>query len=270
MSVDFVVPQWGQCTADQVLRNLRPADQAHTARIDLKSSTWCDPAGLVAIAAFAEAQSLAGRWVELARPSDLGRANYLTRMHLGRVLDELGCYHNLKAVRETAGLELLELRRFEGEDGAADLAALVYNKTEGDRVVADALYRSLGEIGGNVSQHSGRPHGYMAAIMTYGGRRIEFAVADAGSGLTANLARVGSTGDAHSLEMVLDHGVSSTGELGRGNGIRDTRRLVTGLNGQVSMITRGAGRIVQRNGAIVLSGQLPFPGTLLQGSLDCR
>jgi glucose-6-phosphate-specific signal transduction histidine kinase len=164
----------------------------------------------------------------------------------------------------------LELRRFDGEDGATALAAMVFERTAGSPHVADTLHRSLAEIGENVWQHSGQPHGYMAAVLTYGGRRIQFAVADAGRGLTHNLQRFGSTSDDESLEMALQGGVSSAGEPARGTGIRDTRQLVTALQGDLTMITRTAGRIVTAKSTRVIASPLaPFPGTLLQGSLVC-
>lgn len=269
MYIDFVVPRWGRCGASDTLSNLRPADDPELARIDLRASQWCEPAGLVAIAAFAEAQMLLGRSVQLFGPADFNKANYLTRMHLDEVLGDLGCRHDLTPVRKTEGLALLELRRFEGEAGAAALAELVYEQTAARPDVAGALHKSLSEIGGNVSQHSGSPHGYMAAVKTDQGRRIEFAVADAGRGLTANLAPFGAVSDARSLEMVLEEGISSTGQRGRGNGIPDTRRLVTALGGHVHMITGDAGRTASRTWSSRSQGRLPFPGTLLQGSLLC-
>ena len=270
MRLDLVVPPGGSCTEEQLLRSLRPSREEHRAHIDLTESGWCDPAGLVAVAAFAEAQHLAGRWVNLVSPAMGSRSRYLARMRLGQALDAMGCDHNLPPVREKEGLELLEFRRFEGETGAEALAQLVYEKTEKNPAVSAALFRSLCEIGGNVSEHSGRPHGYMAAVSTHDGTRVQFAVADAGSGLTANLARVGSTGDAHSLQMVLEgSGTSSTGDVGRGKGIPDTRELVTSLSGHVSMITRTAARFAYRSTSSQLVGPYGFPGTILQGTLLC-
>lgn len=176
MYVDLVVRRGGKCSAERLLANLCLAVDPAVAKIDLTYSTWCEPAGLVAVAAFAEEQRILGRAVQVMAPRDPNQVNYLARMHLGQVLDELGCEHSITPVRESQDVELLELQRFEGEDGAADLAGLVYEKTAADPAVAAALHKSIGEIGGNVSQHSGKTIGYVAAASTYRRRRIEFAV----------------------------------------------------------------------------------------------
>jgi hypothetical protein len=266
---DLVIPRWGKCAAGQMLTALRPAQDPALAVIDLSGTSWVEPVGLVGVAAFAEAQVALNRTVSLIGPSDWNIANYVARMHLGQVIDDLGGTHDLNPVNERDAPDLLELQRFEGEDGATQLAALVFDKTVNDEPVAQALYQSICEIGANVPQHSGRPHGYIAAATTYRGKKIQFAVGDAGTGLTTRLSAVGSTGDADSLEMVLEHGVSSTGQPGRGRGIQETRRLVTSLKGSVHMVSGTASRTVVASTSTSTSKNIPFPGTLLQGSLEC-
>jgi hypothetical protein len=269
---DYVVSRWGRCDAESLLANFRPASESGTALIDLRDATWVEPIGLVAIASYASAQAEGGREVYLAGPRDFHVANYLSRMRLGLAIEELGGEHDLNPVREQDQADtLLELRRFEDETGAEELAALVYERVvapSGD-AVAGALHKSICEIGSNVPQHSGESFGFMAAQVTHGGHKIQFAVGDCGQGMTASLAPLGARTDEDALRMALEEGVTSTGQAGRGQGIRETRRLVNGLGGSVAMITGRARRTVWTTVARRTTASAFFPGTLLQGEVPC-
>ncbi len=270
MLYDLVVPRWGKCVAGQMLRLLHTAADPAVALIDLRESVWVEPVGLVGIAAFAEAAAAAGRTPRLIGPKHLNYANYLTRMHLGVVMEALGGEHDLNPVREREMDDLLVLQRFDGSEGADALARLAWERTAGVEAVANALYQAIVEVGANVPEHSGCTGGYAAAASTYDGRRFQFAVGDAGHGLHATLAPVGSAHHADALEMVLERGMTRTGPSGVGRppgGIQTTRNLVTGLHGEVHAVTGTAARTSWAGGSSTSSGVRPFVGTLLQGTL---
>lgn len=270
-ALDFVVPQHAKCNSDGLLGCLKAATNPEVALIDLSGATWFDPIALVAVAAFIERASKSGRGVDVVGPLNWAVANYLSRMRLGRVIEDHGGSHDLNPVHETdLGSALLELQSFEGETGVDLLASMVFDKLNGnDPQTAHALYTSIVEIGANVPQHSGLVSGYMAAQSTYGGSRIHFAVGDAGHGLYATLRDLGATSEAQALELVLEQGVTSTRQAGRGIGIRETRRLAVRTGGLVHMISGNASRTAREGGSTSRLGRYAFPGTLLQGLLLC-
>jgi hypothetical protein len=189
-------------------------------------------------------------------------------MGAAEILDELGVGYDLGSADGGEVLYSVELRRVDNEVSASDVAALVHDSAPVSGRAARALYVSLAEIGANVPEHSGRPHGYVAVATVDDGRHIEFAVGDAGWGLTANLRALGSRSDADSLSMVFNGGVSSTGTPGRGQGIPETRRLVTACGGSVCIVSGAAARVVSPGESRALLGQLAFPGTVVQGVLE--
>lgn len=270
-TLDFVVPRHSKCNADGLAGCLRAAGDPKVALIDLSEATWVEPIALVAVAAFVERAVKSGREVHVVGPSDWGVANYLSRMRLGLVVEDHGGIHNLNSVHEMdLGRELLELQRFEGEAGVQLLAGMVFDKMIGsDLQTAQALYASIVEIGANVPQHSGLASGYMAAQSTHGGTCIHFAVGDAGDGLYMTLRDFGATSEAHALELVLERGVSRTGEPGRGVGIPETRRLAVQTGGLVHMVSGDASRTARSGRSISRTSRHAFPGTLLQGKLLC-
>lgn len=266
--VDFVIQRGGSCGAGSIGGCLRAAADASVLHVDLSNGRWFEPLGIAAIAALAEHSVSAGRELVLTGPRDWSVANYLSRMRLGRLIEDLGGEHDLNSVREQElGDALLELHRFDGELGVERLAELVFNQlAPTDPDAAQALHTSIVEIGANVPQHSGAAGGYMAAQAFRDGR-VQFAVADSGLGLFATLRHVGATSDENALELVLERGVSRTGEVGRGRGIREARRLSTEASGSVHMVSGLASRTAFRRTSSTHSSSYPYPGTLFQGTL---
>jgi len=61
---------------------------------------WLEPRHLTSAAAVVYRRRAGGERVRLHRPVDADRSNYASRMHLGRVFDEMGADHDLRPVRE--------------------------------------------------------------------------------------------------------------------------------------------------------------------------
>jgi hypothetical protein len=246
-----------------------PAGQC---RIDLRAATFVEPLELVEIAARAEFHRRRGDRVEVLAPDDPSVANYLARMRLGWALTELGVGHDLPYVRERdlAG-QLLELTYFESTIRSDELAAMVYHRMAAESPAsAAALYTSLCEVGQNVPEHAEVPGGWAAAQATRRHGSVYFAVADSGIGMRRSLAARGARDDAEALEMAMDRGLSRFATAGHGNGLVETCRLVTARHGRVQMVSGGAVRIVSRASRRTSEPAVPFPGTLLQGSVPYR
>jgi hypothetical protein len=91
--------------------------------VDLSAATFVEPAGLVAIAALIDRAVRQGKAVTFVRPDDYGVRNYLSRMHLGDFLDNLGVPHDLPTVNEAPLQDtLLELRPFSTQSDGEALA----------------------------------------------------------------------------------------------------------------------------------------------------
>jgi hypothetical protein len=246
-----------------------PAGQC---RIDLRAAQFVEPLGLVEIVARAESHRRRGDVVEVLAPDDPGIAHYLARMRLGWALTELGVQHDLPYVRERdlAG-QLLELTYFESTLRSDELAAMVYHRVAQESPAsAAALYTSLCEVGQNVPEHAEVPGGWAAAKATRRQGSVHFAVADSGIGMWQSLAARGARDDAEALEMAMDRGLSRFGTAGHGNGLVETCRLVTARHGRVQMMSGGAVRTVSRTWRRASEAPVPFPGTLLHGSLHYR
>lgn len=85
----------GTCGAPGFINHLRPRASPHLIHIDLSAMTFCEPIGLVGIAAFAERALRDDDRVVVTIPDDPNVANYLSRMRLGAVLAALGAEHAL-------------------------------------------------------------------------------------------------------------------------------------------------------------------------------
>jgi hypothetical protein len=261
--LDVTVPAGGRLNAGQLHLSLRASRDPAVLRLDLRAAAWVEPIGLVMLAALAERQAAEGERVSLRGPASPNIARYLARMRLGTVLDALGQEHDLPPVREWDTGELVELRRFSGEDEPDELGKMVFAKTSADLRVARALHQSIAELGTNVPEHAGVRHGYVAAQTTYNGTVVQFAVGDAGVGVAAGFASKPT--DAQALQDVLT-GVSRRPERGRGRGLAKTQKLVIGLGGSLHMLSGTAHRTHAGHGRTYGGATSLYPGTLLQGT----
>lgn len=166
-------------------------------------------------------------------------ARYLSRMHVGSVLEALGVEHDLPAVRERdRGDSLVELTRFEGSRGAGQLARLVHGSVEPlDLAAAAALHDGVSEAGENVVRHAHRRRGFVAAQKWYGGAQLHFAVGDSGVGVRRTLSPFGARTDAGALEMALRRGVTETPGDSGGVGLSDVLAHVSSLGGSLHLVS---------------------------------
>ncbi len=236
-------------------------------RIDLTWMRFCEPLGLVAIAAFAENAIRRGERVVVQGPSDTNVANYLSRMRLGTVLAALGAEHNLPSVREhDVGDALFELTTFDGARGAGALARAVHAIVEPyDLEAANALHDGVCEAGQNVAHHSGQSRGFLAAQRTHHGSRLYFAVSDSGDGLLATLRTRGAVDDVDALDRALKPGVTRTDDLSRGNGLSDMVDQVRDLRGAMHLMSGSAIVTAVGHRRSYASSAGTFQGTVVQG-----
>ncbi|SDQ10256.1 ATP-binding protein [Quadrisphaera sp. DSM 44207] len=267
----------GPLGSDGLLSCLRPRACPERTLIDLTRMAHCEPLGLVAVAALADAAAAEGP-VVLRAPVDPSVARYLARMRLGRVLDDAGVEHDLPVVREHPLDDVLvELRRFEGPRGAEEVAAMVHRAVEAvDPVAAAALHDGVVEAADNVPRHARRCHGYVAAQKRDQGRSLLFAVGDSGVGVLQTLRRWGALDAAQALEMAVREGVSETPEETGGTGLSSVVKHLSSLGGHLHLVSGDAALSVASGQRRSARGPVPFPGTLLQGlvrragDLPCR
>jgi len=263
---DLVVS--GSC-GEHFLAHLQPQSVSWAVTIDLSQMTFCQPAGLVGLAAFAQHAVRHGHRCRVLSPDSADVARYLSRMHVGEILDSLGVENTLMPVREhMLGDALLELRFFEGARGADNLAQLIYRTVEPafGSVSAAVLHNGVAEAGQNVAQHSGQMQGFLAAQRTHQGRRLWFAVSDSGVGLRERLAAQGAGDDEHGIRLALKAGVSSIDDPGRGNGLSDMRQQLSSLGGYLQVVSGKANAVAGRQ-LRMRTGTRPFPGTIVQGEI---
>lgn len=240
--------------------------------IDLRAVNWTEPAGLVLIASTVEAAREAGRAVHVHRPHNEDQQRYLSRMGLADVLDQMGVDADLPSVirRNTRGPnDLLELRRFDEEDRADKLAALLFELVEQDDPnLAPSLHDAVAEMAGNAATHSTKGHGFLAAQTTHGGEKVHFAVADSGVGVWQNLGAFGLENEGAALNAVLSPEGLSSREAGGGRGIPITRRLVTERQGELYLTSIGV-TAKARADRLTQQTHSPIPGVLVAGSMAC-
>ena len=264
---------------------LRPPTMGHLACrregaehvLDLSGCRWVDPAHLVGVAAVAARHAGAGARLRVVGPSRADQRRYAARMHLGRVLDELGVAHDLVDVVPEADrvLDLLEVRRVTTEADALALARLVHGRTAaGDPVAAEALFTGVAELAANVADHAQAP-GYVAAQVLPAAGCVRFAVADGGLGLRRTLAGRGARGSRHALHLALD-GTSRLADPTRGVGLVTVVHEVGRLRGSLFLASgtatvrasgsAAAGRAVRADSAL----RSPFGGTLVEAVVGVR
>ena len=235
--------------------------------LDLSGRTFFDPADLVRLAVLSEDAVIAGRGVEFIAPGDPDVARYLARMRVGEHLDRLGVRHQLPAVRaRDLGNRLVELHRFDQEAGLERLLDALVETYVTDRLqLVQPLYAALAEIAGNVVDHSGREHGYVA-LQRYTSRpRVEFAVGDSGIGLRARLSQTLPVADDRTAIMLAAQThVTTTGQPGRGRGIGEVIGI-TGTHGGTVTLASGRARGAFTRGDLrprLEDHTPPQPGTL--------
>lgn len=264
--VDIAVNTSGVLTYDELGGHLRPAG-AGSVEIDLSGLKFIDPAGLVSLAVVAERATLLGLPVRFRKPAGGDVANYLKRMRLGDQLEALDVAHDLPQVQERRlGHRLVELRRFDGEEGLDTVAAtLVQTYVDDHPELIQPLYAALDEMARNVLEHSTRSHGYVA-LQRYDHRGdISFAVGDSGIGLRRRLAEaVPVPDDRTAVVRAAQVHVTSIGRPGRGRGISRVIGITGEHRGSVTLISGTASGTFRHGHLDPRLTEFPasYPGTL--------
>lgn len=266
----------GSANFSGVLSAVQAVPPTGPVEIDFTAATFIEPSGIAAAASLIDMLVRDGRQVTFREPSDPGVRNYLSRMKVGQFLDTFNVPHSLPTVHANPlASDLLELTQFNSSGtGAGDLlGALVQGKLEQsnvDPMVIDGLYGAISELVGNVEFHAGVPFGYLAAQTTHQGTRIKFAIADCGKGMKASLEeQYHPVDDANAIALAVQSNVSSTGEVGRGQGLPDVVANATGLQGTVFLASGNASTNYFANSSQATRRAVSFPGTLLQVELPC-
>lgn len=251
--------------------SLRDSTGARTALLDLSNATFIDPAGLVLIATTAARCVESGMRVSVTPPVNPSVCNYLDRMDLVRVLDDIGTNLDLRAVRRfKLGDRILTLRRIEGDDAADDLAEQVFRIfRHGSLHTARVLYDAIQEVAQNVLDHSGVGHGYIA-LQQYrsaaGTSEVAFAIGDAGIGLRASLStRYRVHSDARAIRLAVRRGVTSVpDDPSRGVGLSSVVAVTGRHTGSVRLWSDAASSVF-RGGTEVqaVERDVPYPGTMI-------
>jgi hypothetical protein len=250
-----------------------------TARIDLARVSFVDACALTGLACFIASAAQDGLPVDLVLPEEPNVRSWLSRMHLGDVIDafEVRVEGTLERVPERDRRDtLIELERFQDAHGSDRLAAFIWDRLEGgaDAEVVNQLFEATGELGLNVVEHAGSPAGGFIAAQRYKAgtpeERIVVAVGDAGIGIRDSLrTRYGDMTDGDAIRRAIQWNVSSIADEGRGQGLPGVVDGVKGLGGTVWIRSGAAARTVTR-GQAQTSGVSRLQGTIVGARLPCR
>ena len=250
------------------------------AEIDLSRVSFVDAYALTGLACFVASADRDGLPVELVLPEHPDVRSWLSRMHLGAVIDTFGVHvvgGVLPRVAERDRRDtLIELQRFHDSYGSDRLASFIWERLEGgaDGEVVNQLFEAAGELGQNVVEHAGSPVGGFVAAQRYKAgapeERIIVAVGDAGIGIRESLRpRYGDMTDRQAITQAIRWNVSRVLEQGRGQGLPGVVDGVRGLGGVVWIRSGAASRtITPRRAATVDVYRLQ--GTIVGARLPCR
>lgn len=262
----------GTCGAGNFLRNLTPQGTSGQITVNLSDLKFCEPFGLVSIAAVAQDAILKGTRVHVVPPSIPKVARYLSRMHLGRTLREMGVDHDLPDdINEQDIDTLIELHTFEGAVGVTRLAEHLFQAVKpASPETAGALHTGISEAGGNVIEHSGAVVGFAAAQRTHHQKTLLFAVSDPGVGLLETLRSQGADSDSRALQLALTEGVTRTSDRHRGLGLSSLANHAGQLKGHLHLMSGNASMRASETwrSQPSVSGGVTFPGTAIQGWLE--
>jgi len=212
--------------------------QADRPRLDMSGAKWVGPAQMVSLAAYAQMLSFQGYAPVFVPPEDMGVANYMSRMGVRYVLEQLHIESYLPIVKANKSLNqesLVELQSFSDESEITSLIEIILNRGLPLEVV-EPLCVALSEMGNNVAQHARVDFGFIAAQVTNNGNNLKFAVADSGVGVLGTLKGKGAKSHRQALEMAVA-GVSEMNGTGRGQGFSAMRKAISSVGGVAHLLT---------------------------------
>jgi hypothetical protein len=247
--------------------------------VELAQVSFVDAYALAGLACFIASAARDGLPVELVLPENIDVRSWLSRMHLGEVLDafEVRVEGVLPRVAERDRRDtLIELERFDDSFGSHRLASFIWERLAGgvDGEVVNQLFEAAGELGQNVVEHAGSPVGGFIAAQRYKAgapeERIVVAVGDVGVGIRESLrARYGDMPDAKAIRRAVQWNVSSIPDEGRGQGLPGVVEGVKALGGVVWIRSGAASRMVTRGQARTFEVSR-LQGTIVGARLPCR
>jgi hypothetical protein len=247
--------------------------------VELAHVSFVDAYALAGLACFIASAARDGLPVELVLPENIDVRSWLSRMHLGEVLDafEVRVEGVLPRVPERDRRDtLIELERFDDSFGSHRLASFIWERLAGgvDGEVVNQLFEAAGELGQNVVEHAGSPVGGFIAAQRYKAgapeERIVVAVGDVGVGIRESLrARYGDMPDAKAIRRAIQWNVSSIPDEGRGQGLPGVVEGVKALGGVVWIRSGAASRMVTRGQARTFEVSR-LQGTIVGARLPCR
>jgi hypothetical protein len=249
------------------------------AEIDLAHVSFVDAYALTGLACFIASADRDGLPVRLLLPEHPDVRSWLSRMHLGDVIDSfaLDVRGGLPRVAERDRRDtLIELQRFDDSHGSHRLATFIWERLEGgaDGEVVNQLFEATGELGQNVVEHAGSPAGGFVAAQRYKAgapeERIIVAVGDVGVGIRESLRpRYGDMTDGEAIGKAIRWNVSRVQEEGRGQGLPGVVEGVRGLDGILWIRSGSASRTITRQRATTV-GVSRLRGTIVGARLPCR
>jgi hypothetical protein len=249
------------------------------ATLDLTRIAFVDAYALTGLACFVASADRDGLATRMVLPEDPDVRSWLSRMHLGDVLDAFGVRveGELPRVAERDRRDaLIELQRFGDTHGSDRLASFIWERLQdgADGEVVNQLFEATGELGANVVEHAGSPSGGFVTAQRYKAgapeERIIVAVGDAGVGIRESLRpRYGEMTDDAAIRRAVQWYVSRGPDEGRGQGLPGVVEGVRGLGGTVWIRSGVALRAITR-GRQTSIGVSSLQGTIVGARLPCR
>jgi hypothetical protein len=249
------------------------------ATLDLTRIAFVDAYALTGLACFVAGADRDGLAVRMVLPEEPDVRSWLSRMHLGDVLDAFGVRveGELPRVAERDRRDaLIELQRFGDAHGSDRLASFIWERLQGgaDGEVVNQLFEATAELGANVVEHAGSPSGGFVTAQRYKAgapeERIIVAVGDAGVGIRESLRpRYGEMTDDAAIRRAVQWYVSRVPDEGRGQGLPGVVEGVRGLGGTVWIRSGVALRRITR-GRHTSIGVSRLQGTIVGARLPCR
>jgi hypothetical protein len=228
---------------------------------DARHVRWADPYGMTGLLAIGAHLRGLGQTPLLRLPEAPEVTSYLGRMGFFRLAAEPFELHGETRVRRGEAssvlLEITPINSHEDVHGVIDhvmdrAGAILTDRLHYSRVDAGMFSMVLSEVCQNIIEHA--EAGGWVGIQTYnwakrlGKQVVVIAVMDLGVGFRGSLAREHAArfsdrwSDATALEAAFIHGTTRFRDPGRGQGLKQIRRRVTGWGGKVS-IRSGTARI---------------------------
>jgi hypothetical protein len=238
-------------------------------------------------------------WQRLKRVSLRARDVDLWAPEVRRAFIEIGLFNLLRTANPPRNLpatvgpvRMLQLCSGEGSDGSLAVAmARAMTEIAGPIEAQPYLYAGLTEAMTNVAQHAypkdafeGVPENYRRWWMTGSyhqrNRSMRILILDLGVGIPATLpssglwetirgllAPLAGSDDADMIAAAVEAGRTSTGQVGRGNGLYEVRQFVEQSASGRLRILSGEGEVIYEKGhATPIKRRLSFPigGTLIE------